>query len=197
MTQEDKLIKIIIVIGTVRPGNYTQRAAVIVADKLNELEDVDLETLDLADYRLNNPGIRGENDADKLQSKLLESGGVVICMPEYNGSFPAALKLMIENSGFPSALSQKPVALLGVAAGKIGAIKSLEHLRSVLCHIGALTLPRAVSVPEVNKVFTKSGECLDESIQKRIGQLSMDLYKQTKCSFLCSVRDEEEEARQK
>lgn len=39
------------------------------------------------------------------------------------------IKLVIENLGFPSPLAAKPVALLGVAAGQIGAIKSLESLQ--------------------------------------------------------------------
>ena len=49
---------------------------------------------------------------------------------------------MIENMGFPSVLAGKPVSLLGVAAGRIGAIKSLESLRGVCSHIGAIVLPR-------------------------------------------------------
>ncbi len=40
-------------------------------------------------------------------------------------------------------MSGKPVALLGVAAGSIGAIKSLEHLRGVVSHIGGLALAAA------------------------------------------------------
>jgi hypothetical protein len=55
--------------------------------------------------------------------------GVVRAPPEYHGSFCAMIKLIIENLGFPSAIAGRPVALLGVAAGRIGAIKSLEHLR--------------------------------------------------------------------
>lgn len=65
------------------------------------------------------------------------------------------MKLVIENLGFPSVLSAKPVALLGVAAGTIGAIKSLEQLRSVCAHIGAIVLPLPISVPNVQKVFDK------------------------------------------
>ena len=58
-------------------------------------------------------------------------------------------KLVIENLGFPSVLAGKPVALVGVAAGRIGAIKSLEQLRGVCSHVGALVLPGAVSVAGV------------------------------------------------
>jgi FMN reductase len=48
------------------------------------------------------------------------------------------MKLAIDNLGFPSMLSGKPISLLGVAAGVIGAIKSLEELRGICSHVGAV-----------------------------------------------------------
>ena len=57
---------------------------------------------------------------------IRRSTGVVLATPEYHGSFSSVMKLMIENLGFPSVLAGKSVALLGVAGGSIGAIKSLE-----------------------------------------------------------------------
>ena len=76
--------------------------------------------------------------------------------------------MVIENLGFPSTLAAKPVALLGVAAGQIGAIKALEHLRSVLSHVGAIVLPGPVSIANVQAVFDKEGNCLDDKIEKRL-----------------------------
>ena len=70
--------------------------------------------------------------------------------------------------GFPSAIAGKPVSLLGVAAGQIGAIKSLEHLRSVCSHVGAIVLPNLVSVPNVQQLFNEERHCLDSSTEKRI-----------------------------
>ena len=78
------------------------------------------------------------------------------------------MKLLIDNLGFPSALSGKPVALLGVAGGRIGAIKALEHLRSVASHIGALVLPGPVSVARVRTVFDDEGRALDDTIASMI-----------------------------
>jgi FMN reductase len=85
------------------------------------------------------------------------------------------MKLFIENLGFPSMLAGKPVALLGVAGGQIGAIKSLEQLRSVCSHVGALVLPGSVSVPNVRSVFDEEGNCLDERIEKRIRNVATSL----------------------
>jgi len=78
------------------------------------------------------------------------------------------IKLVIESLGFPSALAGKPNALLGVAAGQIGAVKSLEALRSVCSHVGAIVLPGPVSVANVRAVFDDDGSIRDEKIEARI-----------------------------
>jgi len=122
------------------------------------------------------PGEPGESrDSQLLQSAVQKATGVVLATPEYHGSFAAMMKLIIENLGFPSILAGKPVALLGVAAGQIGAIKSLEQLRSVCSHIGAIVLPGPVSVAEVQGLFDESGRCLEERIEKRIRGLATNL----------------------
>jgi NAD(P)H-dependent FMN reductase len=82
---------------------------------------------------------------------------------------------VIENLGFPSALAGKPVALLGVAAGAIGAIKSLEHLRGVVSHIGAIALPLPVSVANVQKVFAADGRVLEPAVETYIRGLATHL----------------------
>ena len=85
------------------------------------------------------------------------------------------MELVIENLGFPSVLAGKPVGLLGVAAGSIGAIKSLEQLRSVCSHIGAIVLPLPISVPNVQKVFDSSGRPLDPLVDKLIRTLATNV----------------------
>ncbi|MCG8604957.1 NAD(P)H-dependent oxidoreductase, partial [bacterium] len=87
----------------------------------------------------------------------------------------SVIKLVVENLGFPSVLSGKPVALLGVAAGQIGAIKALEQLRSVCSHVGAIVLPGPVSVAGVSKLFDEQGRCLDERVEKRIRGMATNL----------------------
>ena len=100
---------------------------------------------------------------------------VILATPEYHGSFSSVMKLMIENLGFPSVLAGKPVALLGVAGGSIGAIKSLEQLRGVCSHVGALVLPGPVSVAHVRSVFNEIGECNDSDVEGRLRGLAENL----------------------
>lgn len=103
-----------------------------------------------------------------FQQAVRNATGVIIATPEYHGSFSSVVKLSIENLGFPSVLAGKPVALLGVAAGQIGAIKLLEHLRSVCSHVGALVMPSLVSVANVRQVFDDQGRSLDPAAETRI-----------------------------
>ena len=72
-------------------------------------------------------------------------------------------------------MAGKPVALLGVADGQIGAIKALEHLRSVCSHIGAIVLPGIVSVAGVDKSFDNEGRCLDQKMDKRLRALAVNM----------------------
>ena len=103
------------------------------------------------------------------------TSGIVLATPEYHGGFSSVIKLVIENLGFPSVLSGKPIALLGVAAGQIGAIKALENLRGVCSHVGAIVLPGPVSVPNIQGLFDENNKCLDAAIEKRIRRVATNL----------------------
>ncbi len=141
----------------------------LVADELGRQPDIKFRVFDPANLELPLPGLGGEPDSVRqLKEAVKEATGVILATPEYHGSFSSVMKLVIDNLGFPSVLSGKPVALLGVAAGQIGAIKALEHLRSVCSHVGAIVLPGPVSVAGVQGVFDEEGRCLDEKIEGRI-----------------------------
>lgn len=151
---------IVCISGTNRPDNYTSRALQIVIEELRN-SSVDPSVFDARTLSLAFPGHPDTEDAQQLRTAVAGAPGVILATPEYHGSFCAMTKLIIENLGFPSVLEGKPVALLGVAAGRIGAIKSLEQLKSVCSHIGAIVVPGSVSVAGVQKIFDDQGRCTD------------------------------------
>ena len=163
--------QIVCISATSRPGNYTARALSVINDELSERVGSPL-VFDGRELTLSFPGQGTTRDAGRLREAIAEAPGVVIGTPEYHGGFSAMAKLVIENLGFPSALSGKPVALVGVAAGKIGAIKSLEQLRSVCSHVGALVLPGSVSIAGVQRVFDEEGRCTDPQVEKSLRGLA-------------------------
>ncbi len=176
MSIQSGSIRIVAVKGSVRPGNYTSMALTLVVDELRSKGDVKVTVFDPATMKLALPGTQTDDpEVLALQKEMSEATGVVLSTPEYHGSYSSVIKLVIENLGFPSRLSGKPVALLGVAAGQIGAIKALEHLRSVCSHVGAIVLPGPVSIAVVRKAFDEHGRCLDPRIEARIRGLGTHL----------------------
>ncbi len=162
-------IRIAAILGTARPGNYTSKALALVIDEIRKQESIALDVIDPAKMQLPLPGAEPDSpETERLKQTVSRATGVIFSTPEYHGSFSSVTKLVIENLGFPSVLAGKPVALLGVAAGQIGAIKSLEQLRSVLSHVGAIVLPGPVSVAGVQQLFDEQGQCRDKGIEDRI-----------------------------
>lgn len=189
-------IHIVLIKGTVRPGNYTSKALRLVAEELEQQPGIKTTVVDPRDLALAPPGMATEDERQaKLRELISGATGVILSTPEYHGSFSSVVKLLIENLGFPSALSGKPLGLLGVAAGQIGAIKSLEHLRSVCSHIGAIVLPGPVSVARVQQVFDEEGNCLDAKVEAQLRRLAttlVDYIRQNICprvAFEAMVRE--------
>jgi chromate reductase len=176
MENDKKGIRIVVINGSMRPGNYTSMASRLVVDELKKHRNVEVHLINPADYHLPFPGVDPKAEGTRrLKEEVTEATGVILATPEYHGSFSSVMKLVIENLGFPSVLAGKPVALLGVAAGSIGAIKSLEQLRSVCSHIGGIVLPLPISVPNVQKVFDASGNVLDPAVDKLVRSVATNL----------------------
>jgi chromate reductase len=167
MTSEPR-IKITCLLGTSRPNSYTGKALAIVADELDNDSDISVSVIDPNDMELSFPGKGSGTGAVSMVESVKAATGLVLATPEYHGSFSAMMKLMIENLGFPSVMAGKPVALLGVAAGRIGAIKSLEQLRGVCSHVGAIVLPGPVSVANVQKAFDADGRVTDPIVEQQV-----------------------------
>ena len=183
MNQAHNGISVITILGTSRPGNYTRMALHLVNDELRS-SGAQVTAIDPADLELPFPGQPETSDSKELQNTLEGATGVILATPEYHGSFSSMLKLIIENLGYPSVLGGKPIALLGVAAGRIGAIKSLEQLRCVCSHVGGIVLPGPVSVANVRQVFDEEGRCRDEGVEKLLRGVAtnlMDYVRQNIC----------------
>lgn len=184
-------VRIAVILGTSRPGNYTAVVGRLVADELGKHADITVDVVDPSALTLHPPGLGdGNADAEKLTAIVKRAAGLVLATPEYHGSFSAVLKLIIENLGYPSVLRGKPVALVGVAAGGIGAIKALEHLRSVCSHVGAIVLPGPVSVANVRGAFDEQGRCIDAQLEERVRNLARGLVNYVRQS-VCPPMDTE------
>jgi len=178
------MIRIVAILGTVRPGNYTAKALALVGNEVEKHSEIAWEVVDPAKLHLAFPGAGGDAaEVKELRETVAGATGVIFATPEYHGSFSSVTKLVIENLGYPSVLAGKPVTLLGVAEGQIGAIKSLEALSSVCAHVGAIVLPGPVSVARVQRMFDAEGRCTDAGVEKRIRSVATNLIDYIKGSI--------------
>ncbi|OZG72754.1 NADPH-dependent FMN reductase [Hahella sp. CCB-MM4] len=170
-------IKIVTICGSVRPGNFTAKALKIAEDELRKSSGLEVTSIDLVPLALPLPGMPAK-DPDAVanfQQTVADATGVLMASPEYHGGISSPMKLAIDNLGFPSKLSGKPVSILGVASGVIGAIKSTEQLRAICAHVGAVPLPLAVSIPKVQLAFDADGNCVDQHVEDLIRRSARSL----------------------
>ncbi len=162
---------IVTVSGSSRANSFTAKALAVVNDELSK-SDFQLTTFDAAGLHLDFPGRPLTPDAERLRAAVAGASAVVLATPEYHGGMSAMIKLCVESLGFPSAMAGKPVGLLGVAAGSIGAVKSIEQLRGVCSHTGALVVPGAISIASVQGAFDADGRCTDAPTEAALRGLS-------------------------
>ena len=124
-----------------------------VGDPLGELPHFD-EDLERA-----TPG--GPPAVRRLRDRVASADALLIATPEYNQSFPGALKNAIDwlsRPGPARVLSGKPVAILGASTGRWGTRLAQAGLRHVLTATGALVLPDpAVFVSQADQHFDERG----------------------------------------
>ena len=190
-TKTKKGIHIVAILGSVRPDNYTSKVLALVVDEIKKHTDISFELIDPNDYPLPMPGQEVSRVTQEMSKIVAGATGIILATPEYHGSYSSVMKLVIENLGYPSVLSGKPVALLGVASGQIGAIKAIEHLSSVCSHIGAVVLPGPVSIAGVNKLFDEKGRCKDKNIEQRVRNLANTLINYIRKHICPSIALEE------
>jgi NAD(P)H-dependent FMN reductase len=86
----------------------------------------------------------------------------VIVSPEYNGSIPGILKLMIDSCD-PEVFKGKKVALVGVATGRAGNIRGMDHLTDILHYLKAEVYSFKQPVSQVKTLVNANKELIDES----------------------------------
>lgn len=102
---------------------------------------------------------------------LIPADKLIFVIPEYNGSFPGILKLFIDACSVRSKMSifkNKKAALVGVATGRAGNIRGLEHFTSVMMFMGVTVLPSLLPISAFNKMVDAEKNIVDENTLKAI-----------------------------
>lgn len=165
-------MKLTLLSGTNRPGSNTRKICAVVASIYEDLgQPADL--MDLAELppEIFSPGSYAEKPESFLArfgQPILESDGLIVVTPEYNGGMPGVLKYFIDMVKFPESFQGLPVCFIGLAAGMWGALRPVEQLQHIFGHGNACVFPPRVFIPRVNAEIDGTGALRDPNLQDRL-----------------------------
>ncbi len=102
----------------------------------------------------------------------------MIVAPEYNGSYPGALKLFIDYWRYPATFEHRPVAFVGLG-NRWGGLRAVEHLVQCLAFRNAYCFPQRVYLANIKTIF-KDGHVHDSLIHDLIVTQAKDFITFTK-----------------
>lgn len=165
---------ITIISGTNRKGAKTHIFAKKYTELVRSLTQEDVHFLSLEDVPndLLHTAMYSETGqsaalADLQDKYMIPAQKLVIISPEYNGSYPGVLKLFLDACSiraYKETFSGKKVALLGVASGRAGNLRGMEHLTGVFNHVGATVMPNKLPISSIDTVLQEDDTIQDNTV---------------------------------
>jgi NAD(P)H-dependent FMN reductase len=160
MSQDN--INLGLIIGSVRGGRLGTTVAGWLADQVRQFGEFNLDVIDLADYDL--PVAFPEFGAPpppetavqlaELSPRLAAADAFAVVTPEYNHSFPAVLKNVID--WHKTEWYAKPVGMVSYG-GISGGLRAVEHLRQVFAELHAVAIRDTVSFHDAWSLWDTEG----------------------------------------
>jgi chromate reductase, NAD(P)H dehydrogenase (quinone) len=106
-----------------------------------------ISLIEIGDLPFYNADVEADGDPAavmEFKAAIRAADGVLIATPEYNDGIPGVLTTAIDWGSRPpgaAPLTGKPVALMGASPSQVGTARAQLHLRQLLGHVHARTLP--------------------------------------------------------
>ncbi|WP_239257256.1 NADPH-dependent FMN reductase [Listeria ilorinensis] len=157
------MIKVGLIVGSLRKESYSKKVARLLAELLpEEFETVFLSLNELAIY---NQDFDDEGNVPtawiKFREQAKELDAVIFITPEYNRSVPAVLKNALDIGSRPyghSVWDKKPAAVVSVSPSKLSGFGANHHLRQslVFLNMPVMQQPEAY-IGEIGQLLDDDG----------------------------------------
>lgn len=157
---------ITIISGTNRKGNRTIRIVSYYREALIRLgEDPKVLLPEGIDLNKRTP------ELERVEEEILiPSEKFIFILPEYNGSFPGAIKTLIDLCRVRECFFGKKALLTGVADGRAGNLRGMEHFTGILNHMHVVVHPDRLPISMVKSLVNEKGELTDKQTRKVIDE---------------------------
>jgi chromate reductase len=166
--------------GSLRHASYNRgliRAAANVAP-----EGILVVPHELGDLPMYNADVEALGDPEpvrRFKEAIAAADALLIATPEYNHCVPGVLKNAIDWASRPprhSALTNKPIAIMGASTSGGGTARAQAHLRDGLAYTGGLVMPLPeVLVPLAASRFDDAGNLIDDDTRLAVHELLVSL----------------------
>ncbi|MFD5115717.1 NADPH-dependent FMN reductase [Streptomyces sp. NPDC058391] len=156
-------LKLAVILGSNREGRFGPVVSDWFLSRVADRPDFTTELIDLAEADLPTglsfkPGPAVRAELAKVTPRLAGADAFVVLTPEYNHSFPASLKSLIDwHFGEWQA---KPVGFVSYG-GISGGLRAVEQLRQVFAELHAVTVRDTVSFHHAGARFDDDGRHKD------------------------------------
>jgi NAD(P)H-dependent FMN reductase len=159
-------MKFTVLTATNRIGNLTSKIASKYAENLRNkgFEVVEKDLVNVPSDFLNDGMYRKAAHPlrDFGHDVFLSSDNFIVVMPEYNGSFPGILKLVVDACD-PSIFKDKRFALAGVASGRAGNLRGMDHFTGVLHYFQAEVYSVKQPFSQIRGLLDANQDLIDEN----------------------------------
>ena len=176
---------ITILSGSNRKDNLTFHFAQHAYQLLQQKKEIDVKLVDLSAFE----PIEISNDMYTKDSQpkaitqlqdtyIVPSTRFWFFIPEYNGSYPGIVKLILDILSvrlYKESFDDKKACITGIASGRAGNLRGMDHLSSVLNHLGMHVHPNKVPISSIYNYLNENKKLTDNTInevlEKQIEQL--------------------------
>lgn len=152
-------LRLAVICASVREGRFGPTPARWIADQARQRGDVEVDYIDLDDHPLpvrlsQSPSPDVTETLSQVTPRLTNADAFIVVTPEYNHSYPASLKSLID--WHYTQWQAKPVGLVSYG-GLAGGLRAAEHLRPVFAELHAVTIREQVSFHMAWEKFDENG----------------------------------------
>lgn len=148
-----------IISGTNRIGSHTEKVAKEYQRILSK-KNIEAKIFTLLDLDV----LHRSPEFLKIESEILiPTQKFIFIIPEYNGSYPGVLKTMIDNSDIKKVWYFKKALLTGVATGRAGNLRGMDHLADTLHYLKMNVHYNKLPISLIDKMLDKKGRLNEET----------------------------------
>jgi chromate reductase, NAD(P)H dehydrogenase (quinone) len=162
---------ILIISGTNRPKSESLNVSELTLQFLKSKTDQEIQLLDLSaipyDW-IHSDMFQKSSVAPSLleiiDHQLRPANKWLFVTPEYNGSYPGILKLFLDACSvtpFKNEIYPRKAGLIGVASGRAGNLRGMEHLTGVLNYLGFVLYPDKLPISSIKSLQDQNGTITD------------------------------------